>query len=41
MADPVIRLDKTKAYSTNHGDMTPDDPMYRVAYWQGAKWAGR
>jgi hypothetical protein len=41
MADHVIRLDKMKTYSTNHGEMTPDDPMYRVAYWQGGKMGGK
>ena len=41
MADPVIRLDKTKTYSENRGEMTPDDPMYRVAYWQGSKMGGK
>lgn len=35
MGEPVIRLDKSKPYGTNHGDMMPEDPMYRVRYWQG------
>ena len=32
-----IRLNENKPYSTNSGDMTPDDPLYRVAYFQGRK----
>ena len=35
MGEPVIRLDKSKTYGTNHGDMLPEDPMYRVRFWQG------
>lgn len=35
MADPVIRLDKSKTFSTCHGDRTPEDPAYKVAYNQG------
>lgn len=35
MGEPVIRLDKSKGFSTNHGDMLPDDPLYRVRFWQG------
>jgi len=31
---PVVRLDRTKPYGTVHGDRTPDDPYYRVHYWQ-------
>lgn len=34
---PVVRLDKTRPYGTCHGDRVPEDPMYRVAYWQGGK----
>src|SRR5271170_3244487 len=41
MADPVIQLDKTKTYSENRGEMTPDDPLYRVAFWQGGKMGGK
>lgn len=35
MTDPVIRLDRSKKPppSTVHGDRTPDDPHYNVAYW--------
>lgn len=35
MADPVIVLDKSKYFSENRGDMTPEDPLYRVRWWQG------
>lgn len=35
MPDPVIRLDRSKTFSTNHGDMLPEDPHYRVRFWQG------
>lgn len=35
MGEPVIRLDKSKPFSTNHGDMMPEDPQYRVRFWQG------
>lgn len=31
----IIRLDPSKTHSTVHGDRTPDDPHYRVHYWQG------
>ena len=33
----TITLDKTRPYATCHGDRIPDDPMYRVSYWQGGK----
>jgi hypothetical protein len=35
MTEPVIRMDRSKKPppSTVHGDRTPDDPHYRVAYW--------
>lgn len=32
-----IRLDKSKPYSENRGDMQPDDPHYSVVFWQGEK----
>src|SRR2546429_444017 len=35
MAEPVIRLDQSRAYSENRGEMRPDDPHYRVAFFQG------
>lgn len=35
MAEPVIRLDRSKPFSENRGEMTPDDPLYRVRFWQG------
>lgn len=34
---PAVRLDKTRPFSTCHGDRVPEDPMYRVAYFQGGK----
>ena len=37
MADLVIRLDKARPFSTCHGERTPDDPHYRVHYWQGGR----
>jgi hypothetical protein len=41
MADPVIRLDRSKPFGENRGDMTPIDPHYKVAYWQGGKMGGK
>lgn len=39
MTDAVIRLDrssqKTKPFSECRGERQPDDPCYRVAWWQG------
>lgn len=35
MADVTIRLNRTVAFSENHGECGPDDPLYRVRYWQG------
>lgn len=35
--DPVIRLDRSKPFSECRGERTPDDPHYRVCYWQGQK----
>ena len=32
---PLVRLDKSKHYSSIHGERTPDDPMYHVHFWQG------
>ena len=32
---PVIRLDRSRAFGTVHGDRTPEDPHYRVHFWQG------
>ena len=34
MSDPAIRFDKTKYFSEVRGDRQPDDPHYRVAYFQ-------
>jgi hypothetical protein len=41
MADPVIRLDKSKPFSTVHGERMPDDPHYKVHYWQGGRLNGK
>lgn len=35
MTDAIVTLDKSRAFSECRGDRTPEDPMYRVAYWQG------
>ncbi len=35
MGEPVIRLDRSKPFGTNHGEMMPEDPLYRVRFWQG------
>jgi hypothetical protein len=37
MGEPTIRLDRSKPFSTCHGDRTPDDPHVKVHYWQGGK----
>lgn len=34
---PVVRLDKSRPFGTCHGDRVPEDPLYRVAFWQGGK----
>lgn len=31
----VIRLDRSKPFSECRGERTPDDPHYRVHFWQG------
>lgn len=41
MADPVIRLDKSKPHGTVHGERMPEDPHYKVAYWQGGRLNGK
>lgn len=41
MADPVIRLDKSKPHGTVHGERMPDDPHYKVAFWQGGRLNGK
>ena len=33
----VIRLDKSRPFSECRGERTPDDPHYRVHFWQGRK----
>ncbi len=35
MTEPVVRLDRSKTFSENRGEMTPEDPFYRVRYMQG------
>jgi len=35
MSDAVIRLDRSKPFSECRGERAPDDPHYRVHYWQG------
>lgn len=35
MSDVVIRLDKSRPSSECRGERTPDDPAYRVHFWQG------
>jgi hypothetical protein len=37
MAEPSIRLDRSKPFGTCHGERTSDDPYYRVHFWQGGK----
>jgi hypothetical protein len=32
---PVLKLDKSRAFGTVHGDRQVDDPLYRVRYYQG------
>lgn len=31
----IIRLDRTRPFASVHGDRTPEDPLYRVAFMQG------
>jgi hypothetical protein len=35
MTDPVLRLDRSKTFSENRGEMVPEDPLYLVRFWQG------
>lgn len=37
----VIRLDKSRPFSECRGERTPDDPHYRVHFWQGRKVANK
>lgn len=30
----TLKLDRSKKFSEVHGDRTPEDPHYRVCYWQ-------
>jgi hypothetical protein len=41
MSEAQIRLDRSRAFGTCHGERTPDDPMYRVHYWQGGLMNGK
>lgn len=34
MSEITIRLDRSKKFSTVHGDRVPGDPHYMVHYWQ-------
>jgi hypothetical protein len=33
----AIRLDRSRPFSECRGDRTPDDPHYKVHYWQGGR----
>lgn len=35
MTDAVIRLDRSRPFSECRGERAPDDPHYRVHFWQG------
>lgn len=37
---PVIRLDRSKPFGECRGERQPDDPHYKVHYWQGQKVGG-
>lgn len=39
-ADLVVRLDRSKEFGECRGERTPDDPIYRVHYWQGGVMGG-
>lgn len=34
MSDPVLRLDRSKQFATEHGDRQLDDPLHPVHFWQ-------
>lgn len=34
---PVIRLDRSRTFSECRGERTPEDPQYKVHFWQGGK----
>lgn len=40
MTEVQIRLDRSRPFSTCHGERTPDDPLYRVHFWQGGLMGG-
>lgn len=40
MTEVVICLDKSKPFSECSGECAPDDPLYRVRYWQGQRVSG-
>lgn len=35
MSDAVIRLDRSRTFSECRGERAPEDPHYRVHFWQG------
>jgi hypothetical protein len=37
MSEIVIRLDRSKPFSECRGERTPEDPHYRVHFWQGTR----
>jgi hypothetical protein len=37
MTEVTLRLDRSKPFSTSHGECAPDDPAYRVRFWQGQR----
>lgn len=41
MSDPIIRLDRSRPFSECHGERTPEDPHYRVHFWQGTRVNGK
>ena len=41
MSETRIQLDRSKPFAECRGDRTPEDPLYRVAAWQGGKLAQR
>lgn len=36
----TLKLDKSRPYSECHGERAPDDPHYRVRFWQGQRVKG-
>jgi hypothetical protein len=37
MSETLIRLDRSRPFGECRGERTPDDPLYRVHFWQGGK----